>query len=600
MAILLPDTCPRASQGVQTLYRLLREALPDEFTAWYEPACGPAACDFIVVSPAFGLVLLDVRNWYPKHLLAATETELRLQDGDEPTAEPHPLHRLRERLTELCQRFVQVPALRDPDAADRPRLPVGRGLVLSNVTRAQLAEKGLAAAFPAGPVLCKDELEALAAGRSDRDTLRAFRAMLLDDRPFESLGPDEMSALRGVLHPDTVVRGRSRPPGDDEPPADVLGTFDRHQEQVARNLGDGHRVVAGVAGSGKTILLLHRARMLAEDPNRRVLVLCYNRVLGNHLADQLRPTHPAVEVYSFHAWARQLTRLTPAAGEAFDVYEQRLLAALSRTLELAPTADRYDAVLVDEAHDFDPAWLRLVVQALKDRQDGHLLLAVDGAQSLYGRRRDFTWKSVGIRAQGRSQRLTANYRNTREVLRFAWELTQADLAETDTSDDEPIQRLRPEEGRRSGPPPECWPCRGFREENETLQRLVVRHRERGVPPEQIAVLYARQEGKRIADLAAALGEVGEVCWVNDPKARTNRDHAHRLPGVRVSTIHSAKGLEYPVVLVCALDQLPDANRTDAVRDANLLYVGLTRATESLALTWVGQSGYTRRALELTT
>ena len=39
--------------------------------------------------------------------------------------------------------------------------------------------------------------------------------------------------------------------------------MDLQQEQLARSLGDGHRVIHGVAGSGKTLILGYRAEQLA-------------------------------------------------------------------------------------------------------------------------------------------------------------------------------------------------------------------------------------------------------------------------------------------------------------------------------------------------
>ena len=44
-------------------------------------------------------------------------------------------------------------------------------------------------------------------------------------------------------------------------------------------------------------------------------------------------------------------------------------------------------------------------------------------------------------------------------------------------------------------------------------------------------------------------------------------------------MHAAKGLEFAAVMVSALDQLPSSIDRDDVRDSNLLYVGLTRASE---------------------
>jgi superfamily I DNA/RNA helicase len=71
-----------------------------------------------------------------------------------------------------------------------------------------------------------------------------------------------------------------------------------------------------------------------------------------------------------------------------------------------------------------------------------------------------------------------------------------------------------------------------------------------------------------------------VFWLNDPQ---NRDARDRLAGttapVILSTIHSAKGLEFPHVVLCGIwreGEDPEVNR-------KLAYVGMTRATDSLAV-----------------
>src|SRR5207302_209556 len=117
--------------------------------------------------------------------------------------------------------------------------------------------------------------------------------------------------------------------------------------------------------------------------------------------------------------------------------------------------EKYDGIFIDEGHDFEPSWFRACVQALKGGEEGDLLIAVDGAQSLYGRPREFTWKSVGVNAVGRSKQLTSNYRNTREILDLAWEVTQSDVPDQDT---ETHIRVRPTETLRQGPPPAYCAC----------------------------------------------------------------------------------------------------------------------------------------------
>jgi hypothetical protein len=42
----------------------------------------------------------------------------------------------------------------------------------------------------------------------------------------------------------------------------MVKIMDMEQEKLARNMGDGHRIIHGVAGSGKTLILAYRAMYL--------------------------------------------------------------------------------------------------------------------------------------------------------------------------------------------------------------------------------------------------------------------------------------------------------------------------------------------------
>ena len=73
--------------------------------------------------------------------------------------------------------------------------------------------------------------------------------------------------------------------------------------------------------------------------------------------------------------------------------------------------------MIDEGHDFEQEWLKLVTQMVDPSTDS-LLLLYDDAQSIYrkSRRLDFSLSRVGIKAAGRTSILRLNYRNTREIL----------------------------------------------------------------------------------------------------------------------------------------------------------------------------------------
>jgi superfamily I DNA/RNA helicase len=122
-----------------------------------------------------------------------------------------------------------------------------------------------------------------------------------------------------------------------------------------------------------------------------------------------------VHVRHFHKWCRdQLV----AYGQALPAQARRFLTTGGprhprRGPQPIPSG-QYQAVLIDEGHDFAPEWLKLVTQMV-DPATNSLLVLYDDAQSIYERARSkqFSFKSVGIQAQGRTTILKINYRNTR-------------------------------------------------------------------------------------------------------------------------------------------------------------------------------------------
>jgi superfamily I DNA/RNA helicase len=60
------------------------------------------------------------------------------------------------------------------------------------------------------------------------------------------------------------------------------------------------------------------------------------------------------------------------------------------------------------------------------------------------------------------------------------------------------------------------------------------------------------------------------------------------PTVKLLTLHSAKGLEFPQVFITGLDAMP-LRGEPLDEEARLLYVGMTRATQRLVLSAAGPS-----------
>jgi superfamily I DNA/RNA helicase len=396
----------------------------------------------------------------------------------------------------------------------------------------------------------------------------------------------EQDEVRALIHPEVVIRpaeGQGSLFGRSTEPDQVVKVMDLRQERLAKGLGGGHRVIRGVAGSGKTIVLIARARLLARSyPQDRILVTCFTRSLASRLREHLRD-QPNIEVIHLHKLIQRVIRLTGLDRKGppdFDAWPALALEALAVG---DVDVDRYRAVLVDEAQDFATDSLRFCVEMLErrpaDEQD--LLIAADSAQNIF--RRNFRWKDAGIQAQGRTRILRVNYRNTKEILRFAHEFLMADptLRLDDAPDAEDELSIVPaESAERTGAEPTVTLVDDDETEVAGVVETVMGWYTNRAPARSIAVLTIRKDGVPRRVVEALEARHVPVFWVNDPAAGDNKDRAGTADDpVIVSTIHSSKGLEFPRVVVCGLG----SGRSESIDDRKTIYVGLTRATEELAV-----------------
>lgn len=92
------------------------------------------------------------------------------------------------------------------------------------------------------------------------------------------------------------------------------------------------------------------------------------------------------------------------------------------------------------------------------------------------------------------------------------------------------------------------------------------------------------------DLFSAMPGAGLVEFVAELEARAAIQHAPQVQGVTLASLHAAKGLEWDAVFLVGLTDstLPISHATTEAQIAEerrLLYVGVTRARERLALSW---------------
>lgn len=425
--------------------------------------------------------------------------------------------------------------------------------------------------------------------------------------------------------------------------------------------------VLGGPGTGKTLILLHRARELSRrcPPGKKVLFATLTAALAADIQAQLGrmcgKELEHIEVTSLHAWARSLLQVRgmpvrtseevpekEAEGWGFacaaDVVsrfpesfyrrewsevvqaqgitdesgyvrarraergkrlsrEQRkqvweVLAAYRSFLqrqELLDPADlirearlllesgkippNYAAIVADEVQDFTEAELRLLRAMVPEGPDD-LFLVGDAHQRIYGHQASLAQCGIVVAGE-RSRRLRLNYRSTQSLRNFCVSILRG--MAVDDLDQGTDDALKGHHCLRSGRPPSV--VQHATEKDEAIfiiKQLRTWTAEPGRKPSEICVTARTREllEKRYQPL---LREAGFL----------------EGDGVRLTTMHGVKGLEFPCVLVCGVqagsvpldlkNYADETARQDHLdTEKRLLFVAASRASTELVVTGFGK------------
>jgi superfamily I DNA/RNA helicase len=261
---------------------------------------------------------------------------------------------------------------------------------------------------------------------------------------------------------------------------------------------------------------------------------------------------------------------------AFDHYLQLSQAADAWHLAI-PDRDQSDHVLVDEAQDLQQVQLLLLTRASRKT----LTLVADEAQKIY--KTTFSFESLGLHFdRGNVRTLDLSFRSTRQILALAYPLLPA--AETAAVQAAPVD----------GPIPTLYVSPDATQEEAVILHLT-------------AAVTHENPGKTVGVLARSWTELDRLKGLLYSRHAIAAEPLHKkdgsafTPGVKLTTFHSAKGLEFDVVILARLNDgvmpLDPAHYHTEVSAADyeeflsferrLLYVAMTRARYLLAMTCSG-------------
>lgn len=361
---------------------------------------------------------------------------------------------------------------------------------------------------------------------------------------------------------------------DFKPAADlIIGSLRKQLDKITREqrvvldmLEDSQRVIVeGGAGTGKTLLAVDAAKRLASE-GRRVLFLCYNKLLAARIEQRL-----AADSYEGELLVRHLDRYFKEHLVDGTEWEQLVNEAIQRDKqtgfgevlpEYAALAaieredERFDAIVIDETQDIlNQKNLDILDQMLRGGlEQGRWCFFLDGQEQkeVFGKMEQHALEH--LRAHAVRTRLSLNCRNTRQIAEQAAIVSSSTSRVSTRIDGAAVEFC-------------CYRKRDgwFADLAQVLQKL----EEEGVARGRVSVLTVKSPS---SEEEARLHKMGlrPLCEQDVPKLGTSL-----LEHVTWSTISGFKGLENDVAVVVGIEDI------DRDWHRSVAYVGMSRARSRL-------------------
>ncbi len=424
--------------------------------------------------------------------------------------------------------------------------------------------------------------------------------------------PDKSQAAESAGKYSTDSMGRQIAERKKMPPI-----FSREQQRLTNiNLDGKPRLVRGVAGSGKSIVLstwiaktIHR---LESEPDAKVWAVFANRSLHKLLQDSIEnawkglanetlfeprefPWNKVALLHIREVLEGILPSMSLSVAEYDFDYDRAAEEFLSKhnAETLFPLCT---ALFIDEAQDMGHSTLKLLLAIVEqsDVEDSNSKPAhifFDNAQNIYGRKTP-RWTEFGLDLRGRATILKESFRSTRTITELAVNVLHRLNDGQDQDDEEELRELglihpvrRDGEdwlvvnfSHVDGPSPilQLFPSR--RDEMERiglhLKNLIKKEE---ISPCDITLLYVGEQiGKTLeSSLSPILAEFGVELSLQSKQTFERRENT-----LIATTPHSFKGYESEFVIIPCVDQYVTSNAQILARP---LYVAMTRARSLLAM-----------------
>jgi len=238
--------------------------------------------------------------------------------------------------------------------------------------------------------------------------------------------------------------------------------------------------------------------------------------------------------------------------------------------------DKYDILVVDEAQDLSALQIQILLELISPDTNAITFIR-DTTQRIY--KNNYIWNDINLTFNINSKLdLNKNYRNTKEIASVA-----ADLMKSASPDENDINILEPDLAETSGLKP-TWIRGRYKDQ---VRYLLKQLNNINTNSDYVGILHV--QAASVTGLAESIRQSGHDCFILRDEDNLN----NTLGGIYISTLHSAKGLEFDHVFIIGYDDFfaPGPHSlshrlTSAHLSAHrkLLYTAITRARKTLTIT----------------
>lgn len=542
------------TEGETALLTFLRSELDNDWTVYVQPFLNGDEPDLIALNPKAGVIVFEVKD-YMEGAYSVTKGgwQVHSASGTHRIASPvDQINRYRNNIIGLY-----CPEIGEGVDQDQRNLAVIRLALYFHRMTGNSARNLCRNAHPNLIILGSEDLRSGVLRKTCRE-IRTGESRIMRLQWAESLS--------AWLNPPTHLESHGR--------LELTSQQRRHAQPA-----DGRRRLRGVAGSGKSIVLAHRAAARAAR-KERVLVLTFNITLANYVRDLMHRAmsypHDLAIITHFHEFCRlaldKADYPVPCHDDPQRYFDTILPGAVEDALRSGvPESLRFDGIYIDEGQDFRRNWFELCAQFLRT-ENSEILLVADYAQNVYERESNWTEDMRGLGFRGPWGQLNESHRLPRRIRETAWEFARANGLDTE-------QLLAPDAQQELLNPDLVW---HDERDVENACRMVLRlyrylHIERQVHPQDIAILLPSHAiGDIIVTYLRRQGEhPNHVFQSQEGNHRKNKKTFWMgSRGVKMCTVHSFKGWESRFVITLLAD-----TTFENVGAERLFYVALTRCRE---------------------